>query len=224
VPNVEHRASSLPNLLAAPPVLPQYRERLPAVRPDTTAAARWTVVLSVLTGLAVAAWIYTASSPSAAGGSGYTQSVAGPVGPDDRAMLVDVHQALLWELPAVEQAGQVATDPKVRRMSSDMSERLSLLSDQVQAVAQRLDVQLPNQPSSQQQMWSTDVSGSRGGEYDREMVGYLYQSCRSTMAAVTRARASTANADIRSLAQMTAHVLGDHVRYLDGTGLVAPPI
>lgn len=190
--------------------------------PDTTPAARWTVVLAALTGLAVAVWIFSAT-PSTGVSSGYTNSVAGPVGPSDRAMLVAVRQATLWEVPAVQQAEQVAADPRVRRMSGAMLDKLNILAEQVQTVASRLRVPLPNQPTTQQQMWATDMSGDQGTHYDREMVGYLYESCENTMSTIDKARDETENSDIRSLAQLAAEVVRDHVRYLDGTGLVEPP-
>jgi putative membrane protein len=191
------------------------------VPPDTTPAARWTVVLAVLTGLAVAVWIYRANPSAGDTAAGYTNSVAGPVSPADRAMLVAVRQAALWEVPAVQQARQAAADPKVRDLSGDMADQLAMLSGQVQQVALRLNVALPNQPTTQQQMWANDISGERGERYDREMVGYLYRSCEATMATINTAREQTVNPDIRSLAQTAARVVGEHVRYLDQTGLVS---
>jgi predicted outer membrane protein len=184
--------------------------------------ARWTVVLAVLTGLAAAVLIYT-GAPSSTGGGGWTNSVSGPVGPADRAMLVAVRQATLWEVPAVQQTGLVAASPEVRRIGGAMVGDLSTLSEQVRTVADRLGVVLPDQPTEQQQMWSTDLSGETGPRFDQEVVGYLYKSGEATLASVAFARERTENSDIRALTQMATKIVGDHLRYLEGTGLVSHP-
>jgi predicted outer membrane protein len=184
--------------------------------------ARWTVVLAVLTGLAAAVLIYT-GAPASTSGGGWTSSVSGPVGPADRAVLVAVRQATLWEVPAVQQTELVAASPEVRRIGGAMVGDLSTLSEQVRTVADRLGVVLPSQPTAQQQMWSTDLSGETGPRFDAEMVGYLYQNCEATLAAVASARERTENSDIRALTQMATKIVGDHLRYLAGTGLVNHP-
>jgi predicted outer membrane protein len=152
--------------------------------------ARWTVVLAVLTGLEAAVLIY-AGVPSAPNGGGWTNSVSGPVDPADREMLVAIRQATLWEVPAVQQTELVAASPRVRRMGGAMDGDLSMLSEQVQTVADRLGVVLPDQPSQQQQMWSTELSGEAGARFDHEMVSDLYQSGQDMLASVAAARAGT---------------------------------
>ena len=184
------------------------------MRPDTTPTARVTVVLAALSGLAVAGWIVTAT-PSTVQSGGYTNSIAGPVGQQDRAMLVAVRQATLWEEPAVQQAQLATADPRVRQMSQEILGGLNVLTEQVQTVASRLQVALPNQPTAEQQMWANDMSEERGTDYDREMIGYLYRSCTDTMTAVNNARDATENSDIRSLAQLATEVIRDHLRQLN---------
>jgi predicted outer membrane protein len=184
--------------------------------------ARWTVVLAVLTGLAAAVLIYT-GAPSATSGGGRTNSVSGPVGPADREMLVALRQATLWEVPAVQQTELVAASPRVRRMGDAIDGDLSMLSEQVQTVANRLGVVLPDQPSEQQQMWSTEMSGETGARFDHEMASDLSQSCQDMLASVAAARERTENSDIRALTQMATKIVGGHLRYLDDTGLVGQP-
>jgi predicted outer membrane protein len=186
--------------------------------------ARWTVALAVLTGLAVAVWIYTAVPSGTTPSGGYTRSASGPVGPEDRALLVTVRQATLWELPVVQQARLSASDPRVQAMSSEMVDKLDMLDEQVRMVAARLQVPLPNQPSAEQQSWAGEVSDERGADHDREMVGYMYRTCENTMIVINSARAETENSEIRQLAQMAGNVVREHVQYLTGTGLVGRPI
>jgi predicted outer membrane protein len=197
------------------------------VPPDTPPFARWTVLLAVLTGLLAAVLTFFAvpGATSAEGPStdGWTNSPSGPVGPDDRAMLVAVRQAALWEVPAGQQAQQIASRAEVRTTAARMVGDLRGLSDQVRGVAGQLGVLLPNQPTGQQEVWSSEVSGQSGANYDRAFVSHLHTSCLATLAVINRARSDTRNSAIRALANRAAEVVDQHVRYLDGTGLVSAP-
>lgn len=195
------------------------RKALLAVPPDTTPMARWTVVFAVLTGLVVAVWIYQAGSPTSAD-EGWTMSAAGPVSPADKDMLYAVRQATLWETPALQQTELAGASPEVRNLGQDLSGNVAELSEQVQAVSARLGIELPAQPTTQQQLWMGDMAGDSGDHYDRQMVGYLYRSCETTLSTVTSARAQTRNPEIRALADYAATLLRTHLQYLNATGLL----
>jgi predicted outer membrane protein len=181
--------------------------------------ARWTVIFAVLTGLIVAVWIYHAGS-SPPEDDGWTMSASGPVSPHDKAMLYAVRQATLWEIPALQQTELAGASPGVRNLGQDLSGNLSELSEQVQVVSARLGVELPAQATAQQQQWIGDMAGDSGEHYDRQMVGYLYRSCETTLTIVTTAQVETRNPEIRALADYTVPLLRTHLRYLTATGLL----
>src|SRR5947199_7705815 len=135
-------------------------------------------------------------------------------------MLVAIRQAALWEVPVSQQAQQMASRADVRAMGGYIAGDLVGLADEVNRVAGRLAVPLPSQPTARQQAWSAEISGRTGAGYDRTMVGHLRSTCTATLAAIASARAHTRNPDIRSLADRATQVVGRHLQYLDGTGLV----
>lgn len=187
--------------------------------PDTTPMARLTVVFAVLTGLVGAIWIYQAGGSSPAE-DGWTMSASGPVGPTDKAMLYALRQATLWEIPALQQTELAAANPGVRRLGRELSGNLAELSGQVQVVSARVGVELPAQPTMQQQQWIDEMAGDSGAHYDRQLVGYLYRSCEATLSVIATARTETRNSDVRALAEFADPVLRTNLRYLTATGLL----
>ena len=197
--------------------------------PDTTSPSvpRWTMILAAFTGLiaALLAWfggpdpqlLLTASGSS----GGWTQTADGPVGPGDRALLVSLRQDGLWEVPVGEQAQQMAADPAVRRLGGTVATDLGWLGGRVRAVADRLDVTLPSQPTPDQQSWLVGIAGTSGPDYDRAMVSRLRRSCGTTLAALADAGATTGNEQIRELAAQATQVVTRHLRTLDA--LAASP-
>lgn len=184
------------------------------MRPDTSSSARLTVLLAVLTGAVVVLLTWLAV-PSPTAPAGWTHTAAGPVGTADRAMLVAVRQAALWEMPVGQQAQQMASDPEVRRVTAHMSDELRVLSENVRAVADRLGVPLPSQPTAGQQAWAAEIAGESGSGYDRTMLSHLRATCVATLAAIDEARAATGSPEVRSLADEAASVVGGHLRLLD---------
>jgi putative membrane protein len=185
------------------------------------------MVLAACTGLTAAllAWfsspaphpLLTASGSAAA----WTQTSDGPVGPGDRALLVSLRQDGLWEVPVGEQAQQMAADPGVRRIGGTVATDLGWLGGQVRAVAGRLDVPLPSQPTPDQQSWLVGIAGTAGPDYDRAMVTRLRRACETTLAALGQAGATTGNEQIRQLVAQATPVVSRHLDSLDG--LAATP-
>jgi predicted outer membrane protein len=190
-----------------------------AVLPDTTPLLRTTMVLAAFTGLAVAALAWLAvPSPRIhlAAGGGWTQTPAGPVGPTDRALLVALRQDGLWEVPVGQQAQDMATSPAVRQLGGTVATDLGWLSGQVRAVAGRLDVILPSQPTPDQQTWLVEIAGTSGRDYDQTMVDRLRQACADNLKLINKAAAGTQNTEIRQLADRAAGLVGRHIQEMDG--------
>jgi predicted outer membrane protein len=189
------------------------------VLPDTTPLLRTTMVLAAFTGLAVAvlAWLAVpAPRFHLAVGGGWTQTAAGPVGPNDRTMLVALRQDGLWEVPVGQQAQDMAISPAVRLLGGTVATDLGWLSTQVRAVAGRLDVVLPSQPTPDQQTWLVEIAGKSGRDYDRTMVDRLRQACVDSLKLINKTATGTQNTEIRQLADQAAGLVGQHIQEMDG--------
>lgn len=173
-----------------------------------------TIVLAVLTGLAIGlpTWLSTPSQPVT---ENSPPGANGPASDADRALLVTLRQFGLWAVPVGEQAGQKATDPAVREMSTSLAADLGTLSGPVLAAADRLGVSLPSQPSGQQQAWSARISGSSGPGYDRVAVDRLRSGCAATRAVIGRDEPETHDDQVRQLAEQAAAMLDRHLWSLD---------
>lgn len=182
--------------------------------PDTPLIPRVTIVLAVLTGLAVAVptWLAGAGQPATDDSSSHA---AAPADEADRALLVTLRQFGLWAVPVGQQAGQKAADPAVRAMSGSLATDLDTLSAPVLAAADRLGVALPSQPTGQQQAWSARISTSSGAGYDRVAVDRLRTGCAATRAVIGRAETQARDEQVRQLAGQAAAMLDRHLWSLD---------
>jgi predicted outer membrane protein len=188
-----------------------------------------TAVLAVATGLMVAALAWSASPSTAptvastvALDGGWSDSATGPVGPADRAMLVAIRQAGLWQAPLTQQAGQMADSEQVREVAAAVAAAHDGLAAQVRSVAGTLGVVLPSLPTVQQQSWLAELSGEKGSSYDRSLVNRLWASGAATRAEVEKVRTTTQNTQVRAVAAQALDVLDTQAQDLEGTGLVDP--
>jgi predicted outer membrane protein len=194
------------------------------VLPDTTPTLRVTMVFAALTGLAVAvlAWLFIPSPRiPPAGSGGWTQTASGPVGPTDRTLLVALRQDGLWEVPAGQQAQQMAVSPAVRQLGGTVATDLGWLSGQLRAVSGRLGVVLPSQPTPDQQSWLVEIAGKSGPAYDQTMVRRLRLACADTLKMINKAGADTKNEQIRQLTVQAGQLVGRHIEYIDEIGRAA---
>jgi hypothetical protein len=186
---------------------------------------RRTVLLAILTGVAVAAlaWASIPATPSATvrGIGGWTQSASGPVGPNDRAFLVALRQASLWEVPVSQQAELLAASPGLRAATTGLATDLSGLDGQVREAAGALGVMLPDQPSAAQQTWATEIAGESGTGYDRTVAEYLRDDCAALLGQARQVRRTTGNARVREVAEKAERLLGARLATLPefGSGL-----
>lgn len=181
-------------------------------------STRVTMLCTLVTSLTVAvlAWASLPATPTslATDGGGWTPHESGPVGPSDRALLTVLRQDLLWRIPVSQQAGQMARRPAVRALATAVAADLTELSDRVRAVAGQLAVQLPSQPTAQQQAWSSQLSSTSGGRYDQALLAKLHAGCDQLTPLIAEARAETRNELVRALADQAATVVDRHTKDL----------
>ncbi|MQA15722.1 MAG: DUF4142 domain-containing protein [Pseudonocardiaceae bacterium] len=196
---------------ASPPLLPGLR------------FVRWIVLGAVLLSVAVAvvlAWRAPSSPRPAPWNDQWTQTEWGPVSAADRDLLIKIRQACLWEGPTGQQAHQQARDPRVREIGMHIATEHAELDEQVRRVAAALGVELPSQPTDQQQVWMGEISSASGTAYDRLFVNRLRAAHGEVLPLVNGVRAGTRNAMIREFAAGAAVVIGRHMDYLESSGLV----
>ena len=153
----------------------------------------------------------------------------GPLGPADRDLLVMIRQAGLCGGSSGQQAQNQGSNPQVRTVAKRLSVDYGDLDKQVRAVAGKLGVPLPDQPTMQQQSWLKELSGQSGSKYDRMFAQHLRVTDGEVLPAITAVRAGTRNELIRSFAANAAALVNRHMDTLERTGLVdysklpAPP-
>ena len=209
------------------------------MRPLVPRFVRWAVALAVIAALTLAVFQYwgTSQYPIAIAPRGQAElqdanwmpTRWGPLGPADRDLLVMIRQAGLCGGSSGQQAQNQGSNPQVRTVAKRLSVDYGDLDKQVRAVAGKLGVPLPDQPTLQQQSWLKELSGQSGSQYDRMFTQHLRVTDGEVLPAITAVRAGTRNELIRSFAANAAALVNRHMDTLERTGLVdysklpAPP-
>ncbi|HWN32226.1 MAG TPA: DUF4142 domain-containing protein [Pseudonocardia sp.] len=193
---------------------------LPAVR-----FVRWAVLAAVLVVVLVSVVLAgrSPSSPqslSALFGGGTVDTPWGPLGASDRDMLIKVRQADLWEGPTGEQAAQRASSPAVREVGRKLGIEHAQLDGDLRAMAAKLGVPLPSQPSDQQKVWMAEITGASAPNYDKTFINLVRSAHGEVMPLVEGVRSGTQNQLVRQFAIEAGEFIGRHMDYLESTGLV----
>ncbi|MEU1116120.1 MULTISPECIES: DUF4142 domain-containing protein [unclassified Streptomyces] len=144
----------------------------------------------------------------------------GPLSAQDREFLTKVRLAGLWELPAGQQAEERGTTRAVRTAGEHLVQGHTFLDARVREVAARLSLELPSQPSTQQRAWLAELSAARGETYDEKFANLLRRAHGTVFSLVALVRANTRNSLVRGLAGDANTTVLDHIKVLEGTGLV----
>lgn len=144
----------------------------------------------------------------------------GPLSATDRDFLVKVRLAGLWELPAGQQAIERAPSEAVKAAGDHLVVGHADLDRRSRDVAAKLGVELPNQPTAQQQGWLRELTAASGEEYQRKFANILRISHGKVFALIAEVRHTTRNSLIRQLATDTNQTVLDHITMLEGTGFV----
>ncbi|MEV6396153.1 DUF4142 domain-containing protein [Streptomyces sp. NPDC051907] len=144
----------------------------------------------------------------------------GPLSAADRDFLVRVRLAGLWELPAGQQAVARAPSVAVKKAGEHLVEGHTYLDARVREVAARLNMELPSQPSEQQQGWLKEFTDSSGREYETKFANILRRAHGKVFSLVADIRDSTRNTLVRALADDANTTVLDHINVLEATGLV----
>lgn len=144
----------------------------------------------------------------------------GPLSATDRDFLVKVRLAGLWELPAGQQAIERAPTKAIKDTGDHLVVGHADLDRRARDVAAKLGVQLPNQPTDQQQAWLRELSAASGREYEYKFANLLRAAHGKVFSLVAQVRHTTRNTLIRQLATDANQTVLDHITMLESTGMV----
>ncbi|MFJ3976334.1 DUF4142 domain-containing protein [Streptomyces sp. NPDC090021] len=166
----------------------------------------------------------SAAAPAPAAGDddglGTVSTAYGPLTAVDRDFVRKVRLAGLWELPAGRQAQQRGTRPAIRTAGDHLVDGHTELDRQAIQVGQALGIDLPNQPTAQQQDWLGQMNRAKGDEYERLFTQLLRRAHGKVFSVLAGIRAQTRNSMVRALATSANATVLDHITVLEDTGLV----
>jgi predicted outer membrane protein len=171
-------------------------------------------------GTAAAPARLTATGGSGALPAGWTLTPYGPLTPADRDLLVRVRQAGLWEMPAGLMAQTQAASGRVKTVGAQLMADHHGLDVQVQELAGKLGVTLPDQPNKDQQGWLAEMRDKVGNGFDTVFANRLRAAHGKVFSIVSAVRAGTSNDLIREFGQTAVNVVMKHMTLLESTGLV----
>ena len=138
----------------------------------------------------------------------------------DRQLLIKVREAGLWEIPASRLTEQQAGSQVVKEVGTRIANQYAQLDQQTRDLAQRLGVQLPDQPTEEQQGWLDELSTKWGPEFDQGYANLLRAAHGRVFNAVAQVRAGTRNDQVRAFADKAADVIKAQLTELERTGVV----
>lgn len=162
----------------------------------------------------------SAPAPADDDGAGIMNTAFGPLTPQDRDFVRKVRLAGLWELPAGRQAQERGTRKSVRTAGEHLVEGHAELDRRVLEVGRALGVELPDQPSVQQQAWLDQLDRAQAAAYERLFVQLLRRAHGKVFTLVAQVRAQTRNSVVRELATDANTTVLDHIAVLEASGLV----
>jgi predicted outer membrane protein len=149
-----------------------------------------------------------------------TDKGAGAVTAADKDLVIKVRLAGLWEIPAGEMAQDRSTDERIQKIGRDIAEQHAELDDFARDAAEKLDIELPDKPNSDQQGWLDEMRDAEGDDFDRIYIDRLRAAHGKIFPAIATVRASTRNDTVRKLAQRANQFVATHLTLLETSGLV----
>ena len=184
--------------------------------------SRWLVGISamVLTVLLAPVSPARADSGIPVPSTSFNAKGAGSVSAADRDFVIKVRLAGLWEVPASNMAQEKSDDPRIVAVGKSISAQHVLLDKLDREVAKRLDIELPNQPNSDQQYWLSEMRNANSTQFDQIFVDRLRAAHGKIFPAIATIRSSTRNDSVRKLAQEANQFVMTHMTLLESSGIV----
>ena len=138
----------------------------------------------------------------------------------DRPHLADPAEAAhAVAVPASRLAADRATNRRVRAVAVRIADDQARLDVALRAVADRLAVTLPAEPTDQERGWADEIAADSGDEFDRAYVNRLRAEYGTLFGLASDVRAGTRDDDVRAFAQTAVDTSLGHLTLLESTGL-----
>jgi putative membrane protein len=144
---------------------------------------------------------------------------AGELQQIDRTLLTRLKQHALWAGPASRLAAERATNHRVRAVAGRIADDQARLDVALRAVADRLAVTLPGEPTGQERAWAAEISARDGDAFDHAYVNRLRAEYGTLFGLASDVRAGTRDDDVRAFAQTAVDTSLGHLTLLESTGL-----
>jgi predicted outer membrane protein len=144
----------------------------------------------------------------------------GPLTEGDRAFVVAVRAAGLWEHPVGQIGLQKGQSKGVLTASQHLIDGHAALDATCRKIAPMLNVTLPNVASPQQEGFVTTLKADSGKQFDIDFANILRQTHGSIFNTVAKIRSTTKNTLVRALADQANDTVLDHITVMEKTGLV----
>jgi hypothetical protein len=141
--------------------------------------------------------------------------------PADLDLLIRLHQADLWEARAGAAAQYNAGTDQIRQLGTRITGEDHDLDQAVHNVAVQVGVQLPEEPTADQQSWLRELDAARRGEFDRAFVDRLRTADGIVFPLIANVRAGSRNELIRAFASTANSYVLRHLSYLQSTDQVS---
>ena len=145
---------------------------------------------------------------------------AGELQQTDRALLTRLKQHTLWSVPSSRLAADRATNRRVRAVAVRIADDQARLDVALRAVADRLAVTLPGEPTDQERGWADEIAADSGDAFDRAYVNRLRAEYGTLFGLASDVRAGTRDDDVRAFAQTAVDTALGHLTLLESTGIV----
>ncbi|MET7652884.1 DUF4142 domain-containing protein [Streptomyces sp. NPDC005486] len=144
----------------------------------------------------------------------------GPFTESDRAFVVAVRAAGLWEYPVGQIGLQKGQSKGVLVASQHLIDGHAALDETCRKIAPMLNVVLPNIASPQQEGFVTTLKADQGKQFDVDFANILRMTHGSIFNTVAKVRSTTKNTLVRALADQANDTVLDHITVMEKTGLV----
>jgi putative membrane protein len=140
--------------------------------------------------------------------------------PVDREFLTVIKYANLWEIPMGKLATERGTTQPVKDVGATMFADHTQLNVDVKKIADQFGVTLPNEPTSSQKAWISEISSKTGADFDRTFANRLRGAHGTVFGLVAEIRSGASNEVIRDFATSANEIVMRHMTMLEATGLV----
>ena len=144
----------------------------------------------------------------------------GPLTEGDRAFVVAVRAAGLWEYPVGQIGLQKGQSKGVLTASQHLIDGHAALDTTCRKIAPMLNITLPNVASPQQEGFVNTLKADQGKQFDVDFANILRQTHGSIFNTVAKIRSTTKNTLVRALADQANDTVLDHITVMEQTGLV----